>query len=196
MLPVYVAAWTSLTLLAPVSPTGANSAVVSSALCDARRLPPSIDIDRGLGPVVGWMLEYSPTFRQQCRVLASVPNLAARVRVTWRRLGGQERAHTVVRRAASGALTADIEIGAPFNLSELLGHEFEHLIEQVDGVNLSALERSGEAHTPRQGIYETDRAMAAGRQVAGEVVDNAPDRLRHASASLWRRLRRVVVAGR
>ncbi len=70
-------------------------------------------------------------------------------------------------------------------MSELLGHEFEHLIEQLDGVDLSAMARGGEARRLTDGAFETERAIAAGQQVAGEVIDNAPDRVRKAGVTMW-----------
>ena len=78
------------------------------------------------------------------------------------------------------------------DLTELLAHEFEHLIEQLDGVDLKALARDGEARRLADGAFETDRAMAAGQQVAGEVIENAPDRMLKAGASVWRALRRAL----
>ena len=72
-----------------------------------------------------------------------------------------------------------------------LAHEFEHLIEQLDGVDLRALAKEGEARRLPDGAFETERAIAAGQQVAGEVVDNAPDRVRGAG-SVWRALGRAI----
>ena len=99
---------------------------------------------------------------------------------------------TSFRQGEWGALAAEIEIRSVPDLTELLAHEFEHLIEQLDGVDLPALARQGEARRLSDGAFETDRAIAAGHQVAGEVVDNAPDRIRSAGASVWRAVRRAL----
>ncbi len=142
--------------------------------------------------MVRWALEHSPTFRQQCRVLAAAPRLRATVSVAPRLAGATSRARTSFRQGQWGALAADIEIRSVPDLTELLAHEFEHLIEQLDGVDLQALAKEGEARRLPDGAFETDRAIAAGQQVAGEVVDNAPDRVRGAGASVWRALRRAI----
>jgi hypothetical protein len=189
----------SLIFLAPAEVTLARSTVVPAraarvAACDAPSwsLPDSIRLSDGLQPMVRWALEHSPSFRQQCRALAAAPALRATVRVVYRRPGLTSRALTSFRQQGAGALDADIEIRSAPDLTELLAHEFEHLIEQLDGVDLTALARKGEARRLSDGAFETDRAIAAGHEVAGEVVDNAPDRIRNAGASVWRALRRAV----
>jgi hypothetical protein len=196
---VTVGAWASLTFLAPTEATLTRTAAPSAhaarvAACDAPTLtlPDSIQLKDGLQPMVRWALEHSPTFRQQCRVLAAAPRLRATVSVSYKPAGVTSRARTSFRQNPWGALAADIEIRSAPDLTELLAHEFEHLIEQLDGVDLKALAKEGEARRLPDGAFETDRAIAAGHQVAGEVVDNAPDRIRSAGASVWRVLRRAV----
>ena len=93
-------------------------------------------------------------------------------------------------------LTADIEILSVLDLTELIAHEFEHVLEQLDGVDLQALAHTGDARQLADGAFETARAVTAGQRVAGEVVNNAPDRVRSAGTSLWRGLRRAVGAVR
>jgi hypothetical protein len=199
--PEHLVVLATLILLAPAEVTLTRSAESSAraarvAACDAPALslPDSIQLSDGLQPVVQWALEHSPRFRRQCRALAAAPELRATVRVAFRPLGATARARTSFRQAEWGALAADIEIRSAPELTELLAHEFEHLIEQLDGVDLTALARKGEARRLSDGAFETDRAIAAGHQVAGEVIDNAPDRIRNAGASVWRALRRAVGA--
>src|SRR5262245_46407846 len=138
MLPAYLAL-ASLSLLAPDTLGAATTSAASAAICDTYRLPPSIALESGLEPVVKWALTYSPTFRQQCRVLASFPRLKASVRVSFRKPIGGDRARAIVRRLPSGGFVADIEIRSAGEMTELLAHEFEHLIEQVDGVDLRTM---------------------------------------------------------
>ncbi len=199
--PETLVALTSLIFLAPAEVTLARSTESSAraarvAACDAPAwtLPDSIKLSDGLEPMVHWALEHSPSFRRQCRALAAAPDLRATVRVAFRPAGATARARTSFRQGEWGALAAEIEIRSAPDLTELLAHEFEHLIEQLDGVDLQALARKGEARRLSDGAFETDRAIAAGLQVAGEVVDNAPDRIRNAGASVWRTLRRAVGA--
>jgi hypothetical protein len=56
------------------------------------------------------------------------------------------------------------------SLVELIAHELEHVIEQLDGVDLaSQITRGDTARSPRRGHYETLRAVTMGRRVAEEV---------------------------
>jgi hypothetical protein len=176
---------------------GGGPPPVRITLCDAPTfsLPPTIDLEEGLEPVVRWTLEHSPTFRQQCRVLTAATNVTATVRYALRPPGTASRARAVFRERSSGVLTADIELGVSTDLTELLGHEFEHLIEQLDGVDLPGLARRGQAVRMPDGAFETTRAIQAGHRVMGEVVDNAPDRVRRASGSIWRAVRRALTPG-
>jgi hypothetical protein len=113
------------------------------------------------------------------------------VSVAYRRGIGTTRARSSFRQYQFGALAAEIEIRSAPELTELLAHEFEHLIEQLDGVDLKALAKAGMAHRLADGAFETARAVAAGQQVAGEVTNNTPDQLVGAGKSVWRALRRV-----
>jgi hypothetical protein len=197
--PETLVALTSLIFLAPAEVTltrRTESSVRASrvAACDAPQLslPDSIQLSDGLQPMVRWALEHSPSFRKQCRALAAAPDLRAMVKVAFKPAGATARARTSFRLEEWGSLAAEIEIRSAPDLMELLAHEFEHLIEQLDGVDLQALARKGEARRLSDGAFETNRAVAAGHQVAGEIVDNAPDRIRNAGASVWRALRRAV----
>ena len=198
---VSVGAWASLIFLAPSEVTLTHSVAPVDlarasrvAACDAATpaLPDSIALEHSLQLVVQSLLERSPKFRQQCRALAAAPHLRAKVSVSFQSGIGATRARTSFRQGQWGALAADIEIRSALELTELIAHEFEHLIEQLDGVDLKALAREGEAHRLADGAFETDRAIAAGQQVAGEVLNNTPDGLRSTGASVWRTLRRVV----
>ena len=65
-------------------------------------------------------------------------------------------------------IRADVHLPPTNGLTELVGHEFEHLIEQIEGLDLKRLARvkgSG-VHEGEGRVFETDRAQAAGRVVA------------------------------
>jgi len=54
----------------------------------------------------------------------------------------------------------------------LIAHEFEHIIEQLDGVDLPLMASrtaSGVHRVPGSEHFETDRAIAAGHRVSEEV---------------------------
>jgi hypothetical protein len=193
--PEHLLAFSSLLLLSPTTlPHNAGMAPARATVCDAPTfsLPASIALEDGLEPVVRWALEYSPTFRQQCRTLVAEQGFTATVRVTARTPGTDLRARAVFREDDDGRLAADIEIRNSSELPELLGHEIEHLIERLDGVDLAALTARGEARQLSDGAFETARAIAAGHRVSGEVLDNSPDRMRRAPGMLWRAVRRLV----
>src|SRR4029453_151015 len=111
MLPASIVIWT-VSLLAPGA-VHADPPPPTAAVCDALALPPSIRLQSGLEPVVRWTLEYSPTFRQQCRVLASVPSLSATVRVALAPPGRLARGRALVHRLPSGGGGGGLPRGAP-----------------------------------------------------------------------------------
>ena len=80
------------------------------------------------------------------------------------------RAFTIVHRRGY-AVRAQVHLPPSRSLTELVGHEFEHLIEQIEGLDLKRLARvkgSG-VHEGEGRVFETDRAQMAGRVVADEV---------------------------
>jgi hypothetical protein len=190
------AAWGFLVLLTPATLPPADARQPSpSTTCDAPAftLPASIAIHSGLAPFVRHALAYSPRFRQQCRVLAATPYLKATITLGVRQPGIPNRARTLVHRDHSGTIVADIVIKNPSDVTELLAHELEHVIEQLDGVDLHRAAKKGQAHRLSDGAFETARAISAGQQVAGEVLDNAPDRVRGAGVKVWSVLRRSIM---
>lgn len=196
-LPEHVVAFSSLILLAPTTlPNGDGTAPAAATVCDAQTpgLPASISLQDGLQPIVRWTLENSPTFRQQCRILAAAPAVTAHVRVARRAPGELNRARATMRDQGDRTIV-EIEILEPSDFAELLGHELEHVIEHIDGVDLDAIAKRGEARRREDGAFETRRAVAAGQKVSGEVLDHAPDRMRHAGRSIWRAMR-IVLGGR
>jgi hypothetical protein len=193
--PSLAIALNSLFLVSPATlPPNGTAPSTPVTLCDAPTftLPASIDLDRDLQPIARRTLEYSPTFRAQCRSFVRTTNLTATIRFVVRSPGSQSRARAVIRENPSGALSADIELGNGTDLSELLGHELEHVLEQLDGVDLSRMAKRGEARRLRDGTFETQRAIEAGHRVAGEVANNSPDRMRRAGRSAWRAFRRLM----
>ena len=118
------------------------------------------------------MLGASPTFRRQCARIANARHLSVSVA-----FGGSpgttgDPASTRIVFKPDGTIQADVRIAPLADLDELVAHEFEHILEQLDGVDLAAMARR--ADTGVRAIeggerFETARAIAAGRQVAQEV---------------------------
>ena len=62
----------------------------------------------------------------------------------------------------------------------MLAHEFEHVLEQIEGLNLRTLSRvkgSG-VREVENAVFETERAQAAGEAVAAEAGRYARSRRR------------------
>jgi hypothetical protein len=180
----------AIVLLAPPSLPDDGVPASNASSCDAAppRLPSFVHLQDGLEPIVQWTLAHSPTFRRQCRVLSSARRLSVRVDVKARPVGSYRRARGFFRETPSRGIAAAIEIYPGNDLPELLGHEFEHLIERLDGVDFDRASTTGLAQRMQDGAFETVRATETGRRVSGEVSDNAPDRVRGAAGRIFRAL--------
>jgi hypothetical protein len=153
--------------------------VACSSMAPARashRIPgaPRIHVDGLFDTVVANLLDASPTFLRQYERIAGAPMVSVSVRMLPR---GEEsccRARTSIRRYQSGAILAWVEIPAPRSkeaYAELLGHEFEHILEQIDLIDLDAQVDAGAgASRLAERTYETGRAQRAGLAVAREAT--------------------------
>jgi hypothetical protein len=124
-------------------------------------------VDAELKPFVELAWEHSATFRAQCRTLgagrAAVIVRTATVRETL-------RADSRITVSEDGGILGRIRINAGSRVLEHLGHEFEHVVERVQGVNLlMESQRGGSRVVLGPGTYETQRAIDAGIRVAEEV---------------------------
>ena len=134
-----------------------------------------------LRDIVADLCRRSSTFRRQVARLTDADGLTVTVRqvvvpaaAAWRaqaamtRVGGQLRAANV-----------QVDAGGTRELAELIAHEFEHILEQLDGVDLKQwVGRSGVRRVGpdrEDGPFETERARRVGRLVAGEYAAGAPE---------------------
>lgn len=133
-------------------------------------LPPTIQVDALLESVIAGMLEKSPTFRAQCRAIGEARILVAVQLVPVAR-NSRTHATSTLRRYKSGLMVAQVEVPAATALSPLIAHEFEHIVEFVEHVDLNTLAASQPAVAVRRsdGTFETERAAAAGRAVQAEM---------------------------
>ncbi len=129
-------------------------------------VPPNIDAGV-FAPDVRALLGRSPTFRAQCARIAAQPRVHVRIEVVNALDSG--RAQTTMHRSRSGALDADVLVLFGENYGELLAHELEHVIEQIDGVDLRREAAQGRAWEIAGGLFETRRASRAGVQVRREA---------------------------
>ena len=139
-------------------------------------LPATIQVAEALQPVVALLLQKSATFRRQCVRIAAAPHTRILVVVDPRPRPATARARATITRHDHGLLRAIIEMPFVGDHAELLAHEFEHVIEQVEGVDLASLSRRGELGVVRvdDGVYESARARAAGLAVRNEVYGTDP----------------------
>jgi hypothetical protein len=134
-------------------------------------LPRNLTFAEHFRPILQAMLERSATFRRQCVRIAQSPELMVRMKLMQNKTTGGNRARTEIGISADRRVIASIAIRPLENLAELIAHEFEHVLEQLDGVDLRARsELSGTGvWNCEDGSFETVRAVRVGRVVARET---------------------------
>ena len=138
--------------------------------CRRNVLPANVEyFPRDLEQVVVRIYERSPTFRAQCERIGAAGNLRVTVRINTA-IPLSCRAFSVIERQR-GQIRADVQLPPSSDHSELLAHEFEHVLEQIEGLDLQTLARvrgSG-VRALQFNVFESDRAQAAGRIVVAET---------------------------
>lgn len=149
-----------------------------------RELPPNLLIPRLYRPLLESTLRHSPTFARQCGRIANAPELSVTLEFVssppWR-AALPSRARTRIVRDGH-RLIATIVIARTIDVVELVAHEIEHVIEQLDGVDLAskALRRDSGVHALHHegAVFETTRARRTGLRVAEEVRRPQPRTVR------------------
>jgi hypothetical protein len=147
------------------------SVAATSAIASPEPLPPpNLIVPPSHDKLVSEMWRRSATFRRQGGRIAGEYGLVVRVYMNPLLPGESVRAKTRVKRQP-GLLTADVYIRDTGRFIEMLAHELEHVLEQLDGLDLPAAARqAGRAvWDAGDGSFETIRAIHVGRQVAAEV---------------------------
>jgi hypothetical protein len=150
----------------------APPAVAQDGICTAK-VPPNVDAGL-LAAAFVQTLARSETFRRQCLRIAATRVLRIHIAIV-PPPGGDYRAVTAIARYDTGSLRAHVLVVFGENYIELLAHELEHVLEQIDGVDLRTGTVSGRAQAQPDGSFETRRATAAGRQVWREYEALAPE---------------------
>lgn len=136
-------------------------------------LPENISVDAEFRLMLETMLARSPTFRRQCLRIANQQSLAVILRHTPARLAGGVRAITEISRESERRIVARVTLHPFDSAVEMIAHEFEHIIEQLDGVDLrekARRDRSGVRSVYGAGpAFETTRALRVGLSVVQEV---------------------------
>jgi hypothetical protein len=135
--------------------------------------PPNFTVAAPLRPTVALMLRRSPTFRRQCQRIANAPHLIVALRRAGLPMPHRSRARSQVVRPATGLMAATIDVPPLDDDVELIAHELEHVIEQLDDVDLAtAATRTNTGvvmSSDGQPVFETRRAIRVGLLVAEEV---------------------------
>jgi hypothetical protein len=136
-------------------------------------LAPNIIVAELYRPVVRGMLERSATFRRQCARIAGATNLTIEIR-SEPPPASAPAAWTTIQRRLGQPTSAVIVVPSSGRTAELIAHELEHVIEQLDGIDLAKkadVRGSGVRHCAcgEDEAFETTRAILTGRQVAEDV---------------------------
>jgi hypothetical protein len=136
-------------------------------------LPQNLIVPPVFRDTVDAMMRRSPTFRRQCARIAQAPRMLVVLQWFQPRSSDHARARTVLSRTRDGRDLATVAIRTLDDPVELIAHELEHVIEQLDGVDLAAQLRRHDsgvyATGDSGGVFETTRAKRIGVQVAREV---------------------------
>jgi hypothetical protein len=133
-------------------------------------LPGNLNAARGLHPILKRMWRGSRTFRAQCARIERAPMLQVVLTQVSGTQAGRGGARTEFTRS-NHLLHAAVIVGLDLSsnaLIELIAHELEHVIEQLDGAQLTGRAQKG-VFREADDTFETARAAHVGQQVASEV---------------------------
>jgi hypothetical protein len=156
--------------------TAVRAYVPVRAAHDDVQIPRNLIVSRLYEQTIAAMRALSPTFRRQCLRIANAPNVTITLGVDNSRGERETRAYTTITRNQHGDLLAVVRIKEVAHAPELIAHELEHIIEQLDGVDLGVMASLDETGVRRcdcrsTDTFETIRAVSVGAQVAREVAD-------------------------
>lgn len=134
--------------------------------------PANVTIPSYHRATIARMWQASPTFRRQCVRIgqaARILSVDLRDDAQWGPSG--LRAHTIITRGADAPSQARVLLNVTYRRAvvELIAHEFEHILEWLDGVDYASGARTGQVRPTAADAVETRRAIALGLQVAREV---------------------------
>jgi Tol biopolymer transport system component len=134
-------------------------------------LPSNLEVASVFRPFLDKMWQASPTFRGQWRRLAAGTSLHVSVLVEdLPRPASSSKARTVLRHQDGSLVSAQVYLKPSLGAAEFIAHELEHILEQLDGVDLQAQAGNGVVWKAGDGAFETRRAIEVGRRVAREIT--------------------------
>ena len=151
--------------------TGLSHEALASGSLTPFEFPRTLRAQKALEPQIAQMLATSPTFREQCARLDKADKLAVILRLNPALPRSLFRARSSIRRYTSGLLIVTVEVAPGAEQAGWIAHEFEHVLEVMEGKNLQAMARSSKpgVWNSVDGMIETQRAAAAGREVLFET---------------------------
>jgi len=157
-----------------VLPLDQTVTIATHTTDDALATPCNLLAPPPLRPVIEHMWRQSPTFQAQCSRLRGTSSLLVEIRFgTASQLGAVE-GRTDFRRSSPNGLRADvyidINVRSLYRWIELIAHELEHVVEQLDDVELTSAARHG-VYLTASGAFETARAVHIGQKVRREVEE-------------------------
>ena len=134
-------------------------------------LPANLEVDPMFEVVVQGMHQRSPAFRRQIARLGAARTLRVRLLPEDQpRPTLASHARTAVIFDAGFPVDAHVYLRMTPQISRFIAHELEHIIEQLDGVDLRAQEANGVAWKSGDSSFETQRSIEAGLLVEREVA--------------------------
>ena len=134
-------------------------------------LPSNLEVAAVFRPFLDEMWQVSPTFKGQWRRFAAATGLHVSVLVDDLPPPARTvRARTVLRHQGGALVSARVYLKPTLDAAEVIAHELEHILEQLDGVDLQAQAGNGVVWEAGDGAFETRRAIEAGRRVAREIT--------------------------
>jgi len=142
---------------------------VATLMCTS--MPVNVQMPLPLQLALDQLLVQSSTLRRQCAAIAAASTRAHLVIQVARPDMASCRARASFAWTSAGRL--DVRIDVPFtrDFPELIAHELEHVVEQIEGLNLRRLSEQPASGVEgvATGTFETARARDAGRRAALEV---------------------------
>ena len=133
-------------------------------------LPSNLTASAVFRPALERMWQSSATFRRQCGRLSAAPQLHVNLLMEeLARHPSSYRARAAMKRQSGALVSVDIHLTRFEDPIELIAHEIEHVIEQLEGVDLGAQAGTENVWKREDGAFETRRAIEVGRRVAREV---------------------------
>lgn len=128
-------------------------------------------------PIVESMRRRSAAFRRQCARIAGARHLVVVIEREMPSPIRRAPALTRIARHQHGGMRATVRVTPSHRTPELIAHELEHVLEQLDEIDLPAKARlagSGvrQCDCGGEAVFETARAVAAGQRVASELERN------------------------